>query len=383
MAMRGGGRFDRRKANLPYNKEGKITTYAKDGGRRALERTKMGDEDDKGNTADSVPRFKGRKYAPTMDQIQQDRLTGLSNQFWSPQTLKKHSSYNSDVVEDIYKTDLDTQESSMRRAMLLEYSQYLENYLWPNFQARNCTKAHIMSIVMMVNEKFRERVPAWIAFQKQPEEFPGFFHRVMELSLKPIGKFGGFINPLPSKINERERLQTNGNSISNAVAQSYEAGEIANGVEEKMQAQEGSETNQYTVDEVSVTLKEQSLLLMFLDHCFTSLEVDLIRNQVQRLVSLAMWEALLDRRRDHELEQTKDWGKYWKKLKKKDKKETDDTAKTVMNNERWFLKRLIDKFFDVVDVIQEKEAILEAVDYCEHFLVLMIGKVLKLLTTNL
>lgn len=43
---------------------------------------------------------------------------------------------------------------------MLEFSQYLENYLWPNF-AQHSTFAHTMSIVSMLNEKFRERVPAW------------------------------------------------------------------------------------------------------------------------------------------------------------------------------------------------------------------------------
>ena len=65
--------------------------------------------------------------------------------------------------------------------MALEYSQYLENCLWPNFEpskvkCSDCllpchgtifglplktTPAHLMSIVLMVNEKFKERVPAW------------------------------------------------------------------------------------------------------------------------------------------------------------------------------------------------------------------------------
>ena len=88
-----GGRYDRRQANIPYNKEGRIGGYAKDGGRRALEKVSQGE--DNGLLGESGPKFLGRKYAPTMDQIHQDRLTSLSNQFWSPQTLKKHMDYNS------------------------------------------------------------------------------------------------------------------------------------------------------------------------------------------------------------------------------------------------------------------------------------------------
>ena len=49
---------------------------------------------------------------------------------------------------------------AVHRVMLLEFSQYLENYLWPNYGA-DASDAHLLSIVVMVNEKFRERVPAW------------------------------------------------------------------------------------------------------------------------------------------------------------------------------------------------------------------------------
>jgi len=40
-------------------------------------------------------------------------------------------------------------------------------------------------------------------------------------------------------------------------------------------------------DPKKISLKEQTSLLVFLDHCFTSMEVDLIRNQIQRLVSVS------------------------------------------------------------------------------------------------
>lgn len=45
--------------------------------------------------------------------------------------------------------------------MMLEFSQYLENYLWPNYTTDKSSYAHMMSIVVMLNEKFRERVPLW------------------------------------------------------------------------------------------------------------------------------------------------------------------------------------------------------------------------------
>ena len=49
----------------------------------------------------------------------------------------------------------------IRRIMMLEFSQYLENYLWPNYNPESSSASHVLSIVIMVNEKFRERVSAW------------------------------------------------------------------------------------------------------------------------------------------------------------------------------------------------------------------------------
>ncbi len=48
--------------------------------------------------------------------------------------------------------------------LLLQVSQYLEAYLWPHFDAATASDAHVLSLVALVNEKFRQGVPAWAAF---------------------------------------------------------------------------------------------------------------------------------------------------------------------------------------------------------------------------
>ena len=64
------------------------------------------------------------------------------------------------------------------RIQLLEISQYLEHYLWPHFEAAMAGAGaaaggggvpyeHLMSMVVMVNQKFREQVPGWTCFQQQ------------------------------------------------------------------------------------------------------------------------------------------------------------------------------------------------------------------------
>jgi len=83
----------------------------------------------------------------------------------------------------------------------------------------------------MLNEKFRERVEVWQVFTNKKEEFPAFFQQVLETCLTP-----------PEMVTE--------------------------------------------------FMKEQTSLLVFLNHCFNSMEVALCRDQAKRLVSLAMWSCL-------------------------------------------------------------------------------------------
>lgn len=155
----------------------------------------------------------------------------MANQYWSPHTVENHQSYNAHIIEDIYYKEISKSEFSIRRIMMLEFSQYLENYLWPNYQRGVASHAHMMSIVVMLNEKFRERVDAWVIFNNSPKEFPDFFQQVLEACL---------------------------------AKQDFD----------------------------SSHLREQTALILFLNHCFNSMEVSLCRDQAKRLVSLAMWSCL-------------------------------------------------------------------------------------------
>ena len=66
--------------------------------------------------------------------------------------------------------------------MALEFSQYLERYLWLHFSPERVTPAYLMSIVVMVNEKWRQGVPPWRTFEERPIQFPQLMHLVMDAS---------------------------------------------------------------------------------------------------------------------------------------------------------------------------------------------------------
>lgn len=245
--------------------------------------------------------------APTVEQIQEDVITQLANQFWSPYTPETKI-FKPKVIEDIYGKEILATKFSIRRIVVLEFSQYLECYLWPNYHPEKSTKSHLMSIVIMVNEKFRERVPAWEAFQSKSENFPAFFQEVLKASLK-TGDF---------------------------------------------------------------SLQEQAMLLVFLIHCFNSLEVDLIREQVQKLVSLSIWKNILPGRREELFQIYPKYKKFFNLLRKNHAKLTEP-EKQKAEFESTFLAQLIKKYFTVLEKIPETDPVpMESVHYCERFLELMI-----------
>ncbi|KAL9694348.1 hypothetical protein quinque_013633 [Culex quinquefasciatus] len=254
------------------------------------------------------PAGKMRKGALTVAQINADELTFLANRFWAPDTTDSHEPYNPAIVEEIYRREICESRYSMRRIMMLEFSQYLENYLWPNYRGEVATRAHLMSIVVMLNEKFREKVEVWKVFNVNGEQFPEFFQHVLEACL------------------------------------------------------EESAVSEYN-------MREQTSLLVFLNHCFNSMEVELCRNQAKRLVSLAMWSCLQPKRRDQELKEIPEWRKFWKKLQKRDKPD----QKQKLEWERHFLQNLTIKFMHILESIPGEGPICEeSVRYCERFLEFLI-----------
>lgn len=168
---------------------------------------------------------------------------------------------------------------------MLEFSQYLEKYLWPSYVAEKASRAHTLSIVVMINEKFRERVLVWEAFQKLPEQFPGFIRNVLSATL---------------------------------------------------------EDSIYDYD-----LKEQTALVVFLNHCFNSMEVSLVREEIKGLVSISMWVSLQQGRRELEFKKNPKWKKVYKKVLKKD----DPKDKEALDWKRKFLRKLMIKFIRVLETI--------------------------------
>ncbi|XP_072391042.1 RNA helicase aquarius isoform X1 [Diabrotica undecimpunctata] len=242
--------------------------------------------------------------APTVQQINADRITELADKYWAPHSIENHLKYDPDVIEDIYMQDIRGSNFSIRRIMVLEFSQYLENYLWPNYSP-TASYSHMLSIIIMVNEKFRERVQVWQAFSKNSEYFPDFFQQVLKACFE---------------------------------------------------------------DELLINIREQTALLVFLNHCFNSMEEAICRDQVKRLVSLSMWISLQPGRREYEFKKYPKWKKYWRAIQRKDKPEQLEK----LTWERTFLHKLMLKFMEILDSISDDGICpSDKVHYCERFLELI------------
>jgi len=176
---------------------------------------------------------------PTLKDIEESAITKLAEKHWLGKT-DGSAAFDAGVVESIYKEEMRAESQSSAKLMLLEFSCYLENFLWVHFDEKKSSHAHVMSIMMMVNEKFREGVDAWACFQGKDANFPGFLTRVLKL------------NSSKSEMSPKEKITQ----------------------------------------------------VVFLIRLFQSLENPMIRAQMLKLVSLPLWFHLNPKKLEQELEKT-------------------------------------------------------------------------------
>ena len=72
-------------------------------------------------------------------------------------------------MEEIYDSVLKGTSGQLpnpRRVALLEVSQYLEKYLWPNFSAEDASPEHLLSMIVLANRKLNERTNPWPYLQQ-------------------------------------------------------------------------------------------------------------------------------------------------------------------------------------------------------------------------
>ena len=265
-----------------------------------------------------------RNVSSLSEAANDEQVREMAGQLWSSADLLQ---FDLDVVKSIYHDHMRIKGFNHKRLLALELSQYLEHYLWPNFNPKDhsdCSE-FILSIALMVNVKFRERVPAWNCFKSvNCDSFGGLFH-----------------------------------GLSKLISSKEGSGDT-----------KGSKT--------IISIKEKKHLLIFWTHAVNSIEVDIIRKELTKYISLSIWESLTEKRRLKEFKEVPKLKKYWMAIKKRDEKMSKSDLETV-SFERKFMVLMIEDFFRILDRIpsyeEQKELDkkqLDHVNYCERFLDLMI-----------
>ena len=97
---------------------------------------------------------------------------------WAPATAASHAPFSAHVIDVIYEKKLRNAGFPRATISALEVSQYLEAYLYPNLDAATAALPHVLSVVLMANEKCREGHSPWGVLQTRPSELVGLLERV-------------------------------------------------------------------------------------------------------------------------------------------------------------------------------------------------------------
>ena len=173
------------------------------------------------------------------DAVESD-VSRLAAQHWASDAAGQR--YDPDLVRRVYDTYLvgggGSRHGGAVARQALDYSGYLEHYLWPHFSL-GVGFEHVASIVMMVNEKGREGAPMWATFQAQQRARAGEAGGDAQTTEKRFGAF--FLRALMLRL------------------------------------------------ERTLRPSETDAVILFTINVFQSLECDLVRRLALRLVNIPLW----------------------------------------------------------------------------------------------
>jgi len=113
----------------------------------------------------------------TVDELNEDNVTQVAREYWLPSTSGHHKPFDPNIIQAVYDREIRATNFNVKRIVVLELSQYFESYLWPNY-SESSTPEHMLSVVVLINQKVRERVPAWTAFEKHSDPFRYFIQHL-------------------------------------------------------------------------------------------------------------------------------------------------------------------------------------------------------------
>jgi len=100
-----------------------------------------------------------------------DKIKNLALEYWSIDSKK---GFNESIIKKIY-----IEEICKGHSQYLEFSGYLENFLWKYFNEKSSVE-HIESIIILINEKFRDSsIQVFDQLTIEPDKFQIFFELIV------------------------------------------------------------------------------------------------------------------------------------------------------------------------------------------------------------
>eukprot|EP01138_Halocafeteria_seosinensis_P000976 gb/GECG01000999.1/.p1 GENE.gb/GECG01000999.1/~~gb/GECG01000999.1/.p1 ORF type:complete len:1658 (+),score=245.61 gb/GECG01000999.1/:1-4974(+) len=98
-----------------------------------------------------------------------------------PPEEQQAAEIDDDMVDAIYYGHLKAHENRIDqdRLKVLEFTGFLERYIWPNFDANKASFAQMMLILLIVIEKNRQNIETWATFEQRELEFRRFFAKLL------------------------------------------------------------------------------------------------------------------------------------------------------------------------------------------------------------
>ncbi|KNC77461.1 hypothetical protein SARC_10077 [Sphaeroforma arctica JP610] len=227
----------------------------------------------KGPGAVVQPHLLTKKEPLTKKEVKDKTVDALAKMAQATWGDKSNVKFRAETVTKIYREHILGTQFSSHRLQVLEINQYLERYLWPNYKPDSKDKTHVLSLCVMINEKFRQGVPAWDAMI-------GVTSCDGEVDEAPAGD---------AKSDNQERFSAFMAEVRNLTVEASE----------------------------DVSMAELARLVQLHVNLSKSLENSVVRQEVLPCVSLGVWTHVTDVRRQKELKQSSRIARQWKTLNKR------------------------------------------------------------------
>ncbi|KAJ2661504.1 hypothetical protein IWW48_002371 [Coemansia sp. RSA 1200] len=247
-------------------------------------------------------------------------IEAIAKRYW----LSDHPDWSEATVTTILEKHIVGNGYSRTTLQTLERLQYFELYLWPNYKSDSSTDVPLISILLMLNEKYIQGLSgaAWAFIAEKSSQ----------------GKGVGFAKLFDDVV-----------AFSTRSVQAVQS------------------------DAKEPSILARSLVVQFLISCFSSLETPVVREACMPLTSLLLWHHIDDSKKavDAMFGRTPQLQKLWKHMSKKcvaGKKTTQEEA-ARNQRDRDYLPMLVRDF---VNGVLRENGSNGTLDYCIKFLEFLI-----------